>query len=117
MPQDRDRRLGRDAVDLTLDVTIEHDIADDEHAELREAAFEQGEDGVEVGEHAVRYFRRCARQPDHGAEMPGRKQDPKLSRPMQLDQIAPIAEDGPNAGGSAKVWQPSWMALRQGPGA
>ena len=51
MAEHGDRGFGRDAVDLALNVAVEHDIADDEDAEVGEAALKQGEDGVEVGEH------------------------------------------------------------------
>ena len=54
--EDRDRRLGRDALDVAVDVAIEHDVADDEDSELAEAALEQIENGMKLRQHARRYL-------------------------------------------------------------
>jgi len=45
--EDRDGGFGRDAVDVADDVAVEHEVADDEDADVVEAAFEEAEDAVE----------------------------------------------------------------------
>ena len=44
--------FGGDAVDVADDVAVEHEVADDEDADIVEAAFEEAEDAVEFGKHS-----------------------------------------------------------------
>ena len=53
MAEDRDRSLGRDALDVAVDVAVEHDVADDEDLELAEAAFEQVQDRMKILESLI----------------------------------------------------------------
>jgi hypothetical protein len=50
--QDGDGGFGGDAVDLAEDVAVEHEVADDEDADVVEAAFEEAEDAVEFRKHS-----------------------------------------------------------------
>ena len=51
MAEDGDGGLGRDAVDFTGDVAIEHEVADDKHTELSKAAFKKVQSCVEIRKH------------------------------------------------------------------
>ena len=50
--EDRNWSLGRDALDVAVDVAVEHDVADDEHLELTEAALEQVQNRMKFRQHA-----------------------------------------------------------------
>ena len=51
VPKHRDGCLGRDAINFAVYVAIEHEIADDQHPDLVEAAFEQLQNCVHIAEH------------------------------------------------------------------
>ncbi len=58
--EDGDGGFGGDAVDVADDVAVEHEVADDEDADVVEAAFEEAEDAVEFGKHSrLRIARRA----------------------------------------------------------
>jgi hypothetical protein len=59
--EDGDGGLGRDAVDVADDVAVEHEVADDEDADVVEAAFEKAEDAVEFGKNVTSHLRRLKR--------------------------------------------------------
>ncbi len=48
---DRDRGFGRDAVDVAVDVAVEHDVAYYQYFELAETAFEEVQNGMQFGQH------------------------------------------------------------------
>ncbi len=50
--EDGNRGFGRDALDVAVDVAVEHDVADDEDFELAEAALEQIQNGMKLRQHA-----------------------------------------------------------------
>ncbi len=49
--EDGNRSFGRDALDVAVDVAVEHDVADDKHFELTEAAFEQVQNRMKFRQH------------------------------------------------------------------
>jgi hypothetical protein len=57
--EDGDGGLGGDAIDLAEDVAVEHEVADDEDADVVEAAFEEAEDFVEFRKHSKVRITRC----------------------------------------------------------
>ncbi len=50
--EDGDRSFGRDALDVAVNVAVEHDVTDDEDLELAEAALQQIENGMKLRQHA-----------------------------------------------------------------
>jgi hypothetical protein len=50
--KDGDGGFGGDAVDVADDVAVEHEIANNEDADVFEAAFEEAEDAVKFGKHS-----------------------------------------------------------------
>jgi hypothetical protein len=52
MTEDGDGGFGGDALDIAMNVAVEHDVTDDEDPELTEASFEQVQNGVKFRQHA-----------------------------------------------------------------